>query len=86
MIILVGYIFTYIAGRSDYRNGGGHDGHPSGVPRSYGGGHRRGRGGRGSYNNREMDGGYSGGGDGGGSKRSSVQSQTGSAGSWASGW
>nr|POF00640.1 transcription elongation factor spt6 like [Quercus suber] len=33
-------------GRNDYRNGGGRDGHPSGLPRPYGG---RGRG-RGSYN------------------------------------
>ncbi|XP_050388044.1 transcription elongation factor SPT6 homolog [Argentina anserina] len=33
-------------GRSDYRNGGGRDGHPSGAPRPYGG---RGRG-RGTYN------------------------------------
>ncbi|KAM5550549.1 transcription elongation factor SPT6 [Rosa sericea] len=33
-------------GRNDYRNGGGRDGHPSGLPRPYGG---RGRG-RGTYN------------------------------------
>ncbi|KAM0990765.1 hypothetical protein ACFX2C_009237 [Malus domestica] len=35
-------------GRSDHRNGGSRDGHPSGLPRPYGG---RGRG-RGAYNNR----------------------------------
>ncbi|XP_021816843.1 transcription elongation factor SPT6 homolog [Prunus avium] len=35
-------------GRNDYRNGGSRDGHPSGLPRPYGG---RGRG-RGTYNNR----------------------------------
>ncbi|KAJ4980659.1 hypothetical protein NE237_031496 [Protea cynaroides] len=35
-------------GRNDYRNGGGREGHPSGLPRPYGG---RGRG-RGSYNER----------------------------------
>ncbi|XP_008244088.1 PREDICTED: transcription elongation factor SPT6 [Prunus mume] len=34
-------------GRNDYRNGGSRDGHPSGLPRPYGG---RGRG-RGTYNN-----------------------------------
>ncbi|XP_076912331.1 transcription elongation factor SPT6 homolog [Bidens hawaiensis] len=74
-------------GRSDYRNGGGHDEHPSGLPRPYGGGggrRRGGRGGRGSYNNRDVS--YSGG-DSGGSKRSSVQSQTeGSGAGWGSGW
>lgn len=49
-------------GRNDYRNGGGRDGHPSGLPRPYGG---RGRG-RGSYgsnrgygaNNERQDSGY----------------------------
>ncbi|KAI3694464.1 hypothetical protein L1987_77429 [Smallanthus sonchifolius] len=84
-------------GRGDYRNGGGHDGHPSGLPRPYGGGRQRGRG-RGSYNNREVIGGngrskdgedgwggFAGGG--GGSNRSSVQAQAGgSSGGWASGW
>ncbi|GJZ73234.1 hypothetical protein Tco_0637380, partial [Tanacetum coccineum] len=75
-------------GRSDYRNGGRHDAHQSGVPRPYGG--ASGRGGRGSYNRgygsfpgaktqnspgREAF-------SGGGSKR--VQSQD-SAG-WGSGW
>ncbi|XP_073222726.1 transcription elongation factor SPT6 homolog isoform X2 [Cicer arietinum] len=35
-------------GRSDYRNNGNRDEHPSGVPRPYGGGRGRGRG---SYNN-----------------------------------
>ncbi|KAL5744973.1 hypothetical protein ACOSP7_026119 [Xanthoceras sorbifolium] len=39
-------------GRNDYRNGGGRDGHPSGVPRPYGG---RGGRGRGSYNSRGND-------------------------------
>ncbi|XP_042510385.1 transcription elongation factor SPT6 homolog isoform X2 [Macadamia integrifolia] len=38
-------------GRNDYRNGGDRHGHPSGVPRPYGG---RGRG-RGSYNGRGND-------------------------------
>ncbi|KAK3010331.1 hypothetical protein RJ639_013024 [Escallonia herrerae] len=42
-------------GRSDYRNGGGQDGHPSGVPRPHGGrGRGRGRG-RGSYGSRGND-------------------------------
>ncbi|KAH7556846.1 hypothetical protein JRO89_XS11G0002600 [Xanthoceras sorbifolium] len=41
-----------IVGRNDYRNGGGRDGHPSGVPRPYGG---RGGRGRGSYNSRGND-------------------------------
>ncbi|GJR37279.1 transcription elongation factor SPT6 [Tanacetum coccineum] len=36
-------------GRSDYRNGGRYDAHPSGVPRPYGGASGRGRG-RGAYN------------------------------------
>ncbi|KAM7529941.1 hypothetical protein LguiB_033351 [Lonicera macranthoides] len=41
------------SGRGDYRNGDGHDRHPSGLPRPYGGSGGRGRGrggGRGSYN------------------------------------
>lgn len=40
-------------GRGDYRNGDGHDRHPSGLPRPYAGSGGRGRGrggGRGSYN------------------------------------
>ncbi|KAL8254572.1 hypothetical protein R6Q59_032793 [Mikania micrantha] len=89
------YFVIYIAGRSDYRNGGGHDGHPSGLPRPYGGGGgRRGRG-RGSYNIREIKGGNGrskdgedgwGGFSGGGSKNS-VSSQAGGSGAgWTSGW
>ncbi|XP_024967791.1 transcription elongation factor SPT6 homolog isoform X2 [Cynara cardunculus var. scolymus] len=56
------------SGRSDYRNGGGHDAHPSGVPRPYGsgGGRGRGRGGRG-YHNRGNEGGSKEGEDGWGS-------------------
>ncbi|KAM0026592.1 putative tex-like protein, HTH domain superfamily [Helianthus debilis subsp. tardiflorus] len=81
-------------GRNDYRNGGNHDGHPSGLPRPYGGGggRRPGRGGRGSYNNRDAERGNgrspgSVGSGGGGSKRSSMQSQTGgSSAGWGSGW
>ncbi|KAK9075914.1 hypothetical protein SSX86_004244 [Deinandra increscens subsp. villosa] len=74
-------------GRSDYRNGGGHDGHPSGLPQPYGGG-RRGRGGRGSYNNRDFKGGNGRSKDGeDGYSRSSMQSETGgSVGGWATGW
>lgn len=44
----VAYSRNCFTGRNDYRNGGGRDGHPSGVPRPYGG---RGRG-RGTYNGR----------------------------------
>ncbi|KAI4348564.1 hypothetical protein L6164_009273 [Bauhinia variegata] len=51
-------------GRSDYRNNGNRDEHPSGVPRPYGGGRGRGRGSynssRGnSSNNERQDSGYS---------------------------
>ncbi|XP_057506714.1 LOW QUALITY PROTEIN: transcription elongation factor SPT6 homolog [Actinidia eriantha] len=42
------------SGRGDYRNSGNRDGHPSGVPRSYGG-RGRGRGRVGSYNSDRQD-------------------------------
>ncbi|XP_071726700.1 transcription elongation factor SPT6 homolog isoform X2 [Rutidosis leptorrhynchoides] len=88
-------------GRSDYRNGGGHDSHPSGVPRPYGG---RGRvRGRGSYHHRGNEGGSGRskdvedewkdrswsddrGGGGNGSKRVQSQASSGSSAGWASGW
>lgn len=54
------------AGRSEYKNGANQDGHPSGLPRPYGGrgrGRGRGRGsydgGRGNNNNSRPDGDYS---------------------------
>ncbi|XP_063947335.1 transcription elongation factor SPT6 homolog isoform X4 [Daucus carota subsp. sativus] len=47
------------AGRGDFKNGGSQDGHPSGIPRPYGGmGRGRGRG-RGSYNGSGRGDGYS---------------------------
>ncbi|XP_076921812.1 transcription elongation factor SPT6 homolog isoform X1 [Bidens hawaiensis] len=80
-------------GGSDYRSGGGHDGHPSGLPRAYGGGRGRGRG-QGWYNRgneggnaMSKDGGNLWGGVGGGSMRGNVQSQAGGRGAgWGSGW
>ncbi|KAJ0797991.1 putative tex-like protein, HTH domain superfamily [Helianthus annuus] len=76
------------AGRSDYRNVGGHDGHPSGLPQPYGGGLGWGRG-QGPYN-RGNDGGFGRSKDGeelwggGGMKRSPVVGGSGAG--WGSGW
>ncbi|CDP22158.1 unnamed protein product [Coffea canephora] len=48
LLIWVAFLVCF-AGRSDYKNGANQDGHPSGLPRPYGGrGRGRGRG-RGSY-------------------------------------
>ncbi|KAI7755111.1 hypothetical protein M8C21_025981 [Ambrosia artemisiifolia] len=81
-------------GRSDYWNDGGHDGHPSGLPRHYVGGRGwgRGGGGRGPYN-RGNEGGNGRSKDreelwgGSGNKRSSVLPlAVGSSTGWGSGW
>ncbi|XP_071701053.1 transcription elongation factor SPT6 homolog isoform X2 [Rutidosis leptorrhynchoides] len=89
------------SGRSDYRNGGSHESHPSGVPRPYGGG-GRGRG-RGSYRHQGNEGGSDrskvvedewkdrdhrgGGGHGGSNGSKRVQSHAGgSSAGWSSGW